>query len=64
VFYSRTHDHLALSALLISMCRDKRKLASSKFANWALWLCHIGVLAMANSIKEAINNHETKTNIY
>jgi hypothetical protein len=34
---------------------DKRKLARSKFANWALWLCHIHVLAMANSIKEAIN---------
>ena len=34
---------------------DKRKLASSKFANWALWLCHIHVLAMANSIKEAIS---------
>src|SRR4029434_4984919 len=32
-----------------------RKLAISKFANWILCCCHIGVLAMGNSIKEAIS---------
>src|SRR4029450_9434612 len=32
-----------------------RKLALSKFANWTLCLCHIGVLGMENSTKEAIN---------
>ena len=65
VFYSRPHHHtsrllhLALSALLISMCRQPpanpkaapqrnqitRKLARSKFANWLLCFCHIRVLA-------------------
>src|SRR5438552_11836738 len=46
--------HLASSGLLISMCRQllkrgpqiTRKLVTSKFANWALCLCHIGVLGM------------------
>src|SRR5438876_4200313 len=32
-----------------------RKLAMSKFANWILCFCHIRVLAMGNSIKEAIS---------
>jgi hypothetical protein len=32
-----------------------RKLALSKFANWLLCFCHIRVLAMGNSIKEAIS---------
>src|SRR5438874_1376787 len=32
-----------------------RKLAMSKFANWILCFCHIRVLAMGNSSKEAIN---------
>ncbi|HJX97618.1 MAG TPA: hypothetical protein VJ281_01970 [Chthoniobacterales bacterium] len=32
-----------------------RKLAISKFANWILCFCHIRVLAMGNSIKEAIS---------
>ena len=61
VFYSRPHHHtsrllhLALSALLISMClatqkraqrnQITRKLARSKFANWILCFCHIRVLA-------------------
>src|SRR6266404_2543713 len=32
-----------------------RKLATSKLFNWALCVCHIRVLGMANSTKEAIN---------
>src|SRR5256885_8572115 len=31
------------------------KLVTSKFANWALCLCHIRVLGMGNSIKEEIS---------
>src|SRR5438309_8055743 len=36
------------------------KLVTSKFANWALCLCHIRVLGMGNSIKEAISTMKPK----
>src|SRR5437667_1816975 len=37
-----------------------RKLAMSKFANWILCFCHIRVLGMGNSIKEAISTMKPK----
>src|SRR5262245_54311002 len=36
------------------------KLATSKFAKWVLRFCHIRVLAMGDSIKEAISNMKLK----
>ena len=58
-------SHLALSGLLISMCRQPksasernqttRKLATLKLANWTLCLFHIRGLGLENSTKETIS---------
>src|SRR4029077_5892358 len=49
-FFVRSYDET-----LPQRNQIRRKLAISKFANWILCFCHIRVLAMGNSIKEATN---------
>jgi hypothetical protein len=41
-----------------------RKLATSKFPNWALCPCHIRSLAMGKFNQGGNKHHETKTNSY
>src|SRR5947207_4621875 len=52
---SSTHFDVPATQKRAQQNQMTRKLVTSKFANWILCFCHIRVLGMENSIKEAIS---------